>query len=69
MQAGGALDTNRIAELGDDGDLALVDREETERGESQTEQAESDERADPAVAERDSLLSARFRAGATPGRS
>jgi hypothetical protein len=58
MQAGSALDANGIAELGDDGDLPGLDGEEAQGRDCQTEQAETDERADPALAERDSLLSA-----------
>jgi hypothetical protein len=62
VQAGDGLDPDRITELGDDGELPGVDAEEAQGSESQTEQAKTDERADPALAERDSLLSALFRA-------
>jgi hypothetical protein len=57
VQAGGALDTNRVTELCDDGDLARIDSEEAEPSESQTEKAETEERVDSASVGRDSLLS------------
>jgi hypothetical protein len=67
VQAGRALDANRVTELGDDCDLAALDGEEAEGDESQSEQAESDERADTALAERDPLLSAPSAPVTTPG--
>src|SRR4030095_8223332 len=58
VQAGDALDPNGITELGDDRDLSGLDGEEAQGHAPQTEQAETDDRADRALPERRSLLPA-----------
>jgi hypothetical protein len=56
VQAGRRLHPHGVTELGDDRDLTRFDGEEAQQRDSQTEQAEADERADPTMAGRDSLL-------------
>jgi hypothetical protein len=43
LEPGGGLHAHRPAELGDDGELALADRKEAQRGEPDENRAEADE--------------------------